>query len=153
MHVLAGVFFQVQACQAHLQRSPVSRVPGFVARRGHNLQAPMLGERTVILRDLVAFRQVRVKVVFARENGSLVDVEREPERRPRGELDDAAVEYGQCAGQAEADRTGIGVRLVAEARRATAENLRFRVELRVYLEADDGLPAFFHHKSAVDSSQ
>src|SRR5436305_11761454 len=49
----------------------------------------------------------------------------------------------------EADRTGARVRLRPEARLAAAEHLRARLQVRVDLQADDGLPAHLSRSGTV----
>src|SRR6516162_10604167 len=63
-------------------------------------------------------------------------------QRQRGSyahLDRAFVQNGQRAGQTEADRANIGVRRVAEPRRAATENLGLGQQLRMDFQADHGL--------------
>ena len=110
------------------------------AAAGGDLHVPVGGQRLVVLRDLVALRQVRVEVVLAREDRRrLHGAAAWPARRgwpgsPRG-------------GSARAARPGsprhTGQTLVlggvAEAVAAAAEDLGRGQELDVDLEADDRL--------------
>jgi len=50
-------------------------------------------------------------------------------------------------GKSQTDRAGVRVRLVAEARRAPAEDFRLGAQLRVNLKADDGFPTLFHKEA------
>jgi hypothetical protein len=68
-----------------------------------------------------------------------VDRAAEGERGPGGQFHGARVEHGQRAGEAEAHGTDVGVGRIAEAGAAAAEHLALRQQLRVNLEADDGL--------------
>jgi hypothetical protein len=63
MNALAGVFFQVNACQADPFLVPFDR--GF--------DPPALGERLIKLRYLIAFGQVRIEVVFPRKSRRTID--------------------------------------------------------------------------------
>ena len=96
-------------------------------------------ERLVVLADLVRLRHVGVEVVLAVERARL-DRAVEGRADAHRQLDRVLVEHRQRAGQAERDRVDVGVRLVAEAVRARAEQLRGGVEFDVHLEADDQLP-------------
>ena len=62
-------------------------------------------ERLIVLRDLIALRQVRIEVVLAREDRLLVNRAAERQRRLDRQLDGAAVEHRQRARQPEADGT------------------------------------------------
>ena len=96
-------------------------------------------ERPLVLRDLVALRQVRIEVVLAREDR--LDLHRAAERvrGARAELDDPPVQDRQRARQAEADRADVRVRRRAEAGAAAAEDFRLREQLRVNFQTDDRL--------------
>src|SRR5262249_59598368 len=86
-------------------------------------------ERLVVLRDLVALRQVGIRVVLAVEEraGRDLAAEREPElERP---FDRGLVGRGQRTWKGEAHGTGLRVRLAGEAVRTAAEHLRPRLQL------------------------
>jgi hypothetical protein len=89
-----------------------------------------------VLRNLVAFGQVGVEVVFAVEHRHRRDSAVERERGANHMLDGFFVGHGQHAGHPQADGAHIRVGQVAEARRARAEHLALRQELRVNLHAD-----------------
>src|SRR6185312_715572 len=131
VHELPRVLFHVDAGDTDVvRRGPV------VALR---LDDAAGGERPLVLRDLIALRQIRIEVVLAREDRRLVDVAAEGERRADRAVDGRVIEHRQCPGQAEAHRTQVRVGSGAERRAAAAEDLRLRQQLRVDLEADDGL--------------
>ena len=58
MQALAGFFFQVHTSDSNLLG------PGV----GCHFDPAVLGQWLVVLRNLIALRQVRIEVVFAREN-------------------------------------------------------------------------------------
>jgi hypothetical protein len=116
-------------------------VSRLVARGGDDLKFAVLGERAVELRNLIALRQVRVEIIFAREDGLLVDAQAQSERGACAEFDGAAIQDRQRARQSQTHRTRVRVRLVAKTRGAAAKNLRLRIQLRVNFKANDGLPA------------
>jgi hypothetical protein len=94
-------------------------------------------EGTVVLGDLVPLGQVGIEVVLPGEDRLGMDAAAERERRARGELDGAAVEHGERAGEPETDGTERRVGLGAEPGRAAAEDLGGRQQLRVNFEADN----------------
>ena len=73
MDVLARVFFEVQPRDANLLDPPLARVSGLVALGSHNLQLALFGKRLVELRNLIALRQVRIKIILPRKDRTLVD--------------------------------------------------------------------------------
>ncbi len=93
-------------------------------------------ERTFVLRNLVALRQVGIEVVLAREDRLGLDVAAERERRLDGEVHRLPVQHRQGAGQSEADRTDLRVRRRAEGGAAAAENLGAGLQLGVNFETD-----------------
>jgi hypothetical protein len=66
VQTLARVFFQVQAGDADFFLA-------FRASYVHRFRCIQFRQRLVILRDLVALRQVRIEIVLPRKNGSFVD--------------------------------------------------------------------------------
>ena len=57
-----------------------------------------LGQRLVVLRNLVALGQVGIEIILAREDGSFVDAAMQRHRRQGGKLHDFLVEHRQGAG-------------------------------------------------------
>ena len=106
---------------------------------GGDLDVAVLGERLVELADLVALGKIGIEVVFAGEDGGLVDLEVERLRGLDGEFDRLAVEHRQRAGHAEADGADVGVGLGAEDVGAAAEDLGLGEQLHVHFETDDSL--------------
>jgi hypothetical protein len=66
-------------------------------------------ERQVHLRGLIVFRHVRIEIVLAVPLGDFRRRAIEHQAGEQGFFDGLAVEHGQRAGQAEADRAGVGV--------------------------------------------
>ena len=77
MHVLAGVFFEVQTSDPDLFRTPLDGMTGVVTFGGHDLEFAVGRERLIVLRDLIALRQIWIEVILAREDRLLVDVQTE----------------------------------------------------------------------------
>ena len=55
----------------------------------------VLRERLVILRDLIAFRQIRIEIVFSSEPGEGIDLAMQGNRRADGELHCLPAQDGQ----------------------------------------------------------
>ena len=102
-------------------------------------ESPAAAQRDVVLRDLVALRQVRIEVVLSVELRALGDVAPQRQTDHQPVVDGLGVDDRQAPRQTEAARTGVDVRLVAERQLAAAEHLRAGLELDVDLEPDDGL--------------
>src|SRR5215475_4863933 len=144
MYRFARVLFNVRARDAESSETPFIGPSALVALAGQNLDRAALGKGAVVLRDLIALRQIGIKIIFPREDRFVVDLEIERESRLARHLHGLAVEHRQRAGQSQADRTGITVRFLSESRRTGAEDFRLGFELRVDFKADDSLPTFFH---------
>ena len=104
-----------------------------------DLQVAVEGQGKVILGYLVALHQVGVWVVLAVKLGEFGDAAVQGQAGHHGVFHGAAVDDGQRAGQAEADRAGAGVGLgILVVGGTGAEHLAAGVELDVDLEANDG---------------
>ena len=99
----------------------------------------MLGQRLIILRDLIALGQVGVEVVFARKARITPDFAVQRQRRLDGLGHHLAVENRQGPRQAQAYRTGLRVGRSAEVGRAAAEDLSPSEQLDMDFQANDGL--------------
>jgi hypothetical protein len=134
MQGLAGILFQVGARQ--VDRLFVSLV-ATADLDGHRAADH---HRELELADLVAFRQVRVEIVLAREHRPLRDfgADRQPEADCA--FDRLLVEHRQHTGQRQVDGAGLGIRFGAEGRRRARENLRDGRQLRMRLDADHHFP-------------
>src|SRR5215469_13246143 len=130
MQALAGVFFQMHACDANALATASGR---------GDLDVAVFGKRLVILRDLVALGKIRVKVVFAGEDRLLANLAVEGHGREYREFHRPAVEYRKRPRQPEAHRTNIRVRPITELGRAAAENLGFGQKLNVNFQPNDRL--------------
>jgi len=107
-----------------------------------DLDRPLDRERFVVLRDLVGLREVGVEIVLPGELRLFRDRHTECFCDAEAVLDRLSVDPRERSGQAETDRTAVGVRLVvAVVRRAPAEEFRRGRELDVDLEPDDRLHA------------
>ena len=133
VHELGRVLLEVDAVDAHVA------------------QLPAQAQRDVVLGDLVALGEVGIEVVLAVEDRARRDLA--AQRHPHHDPVDHGLGVGhrQRAGQAEADRAGARVGLLAEAQLAAAEHLRAGLELDVDLEADDGFVRGAHANAPVPS--
>ena len=122
---LAGVLLHVGALDLDSERLSI-----YV-----DVHVALEADRLVVLRRLEVLGHVRVEVVLPREPAPLRNfaVQRQPD--PDRRLDRLAVDDRHRAGQAQAGRADLGVRVGAELRRAAAEHLGHGVELDVDLEA------------------
>ena len=84
---------------------------------------PSCRERAVVLRDLIALRQVRIEIILAREHAAAVDRAADREAEADRALDGAAVQDRQHARQCNVDRGGMRIRRGAECGRCTGEDL------------------------------
>ena len=130
VHVLAGVLLEVDPDQRHRDH----------AVGGDDVDRAALAQRLVVLRDLVALRQVRIEVVLAREPRPRADPRPRRQPEPHRELGGARVVDRQRAGQPEHRRIGERVGLGPERDRRRRERLARGRELDVDLEADHRLP-------------
>ena len=127
---LARVLFHVDARQADPRR----------AAAGGDLEAAAERQRPLVLRDLIALRQVRIEVVLPREDRRRLHVAAERQRRLDRVVDRLAVEHRQRARAARGtpDRPANS----AAAPNAVLQPQKILVcvsQLRVDLEADDRL--------------
>jgi hypothetical protein len=134
MERLPGVLFHVDARQLH-----VLPHPGDI-----DVQAPASRQRQLVLRDLIALRQIGIEVVLAREDRSRLHVATEREGSADGEVDRRAIQDRQRSRKAQAHRTDVRIRWSAETRGTAAENLRRCPQLCVNLQPDDGLVGHGH---------
>ena len=107
----------------------------------------MLRQRLVVLRNLVALGQVRIKIIFPRKNRSLVDAAIQRHRRQRSELHSFLIQHRQGSRHSQANRAHIGVGRSAKTRRARTENLRRRQQLDVHFQPNDRLIAAANNRS------
>src|SRR5262249_44825813 len=127
MERLAGVLLHVHAQDAAAARLPVHL----------EVELAMLAQRLVVLRDLVALRQVGIEIVLAIEFRLLANATAEPESGLDGEIERVLVQYRQYAGLRGADRADSRIGNAAESDFTSAEQLGIRCELHVHLETDD----------------
>ena len=101
-----------------------------------DIDKPVLGERLVIHRDLIALGKVGIKIILAGETGKWPDGAIQRHAGLHREFYRFPVEDRQSAGQAEAYRADIGVRRSAEAGGTSTKYLGARTELNVDFQPD-----------------
>jgi hypothetical protein len=81
----------------------------FIAVFIANHQLAVFHDRQFVLADLVTLRQVRIEIVFPRENGAVCDgrINGQPELRRHAH--DLAVQYRQHTRVAEIDQASLGI--------------------------------------------
>ncbi len=131
LHVeqLAGVFFEMHAAHANL----------FGAGSRVNQHPAVRRQRQFVLRDLIAFGQVGIKIILAREDVLALDLAIERQPHANGELDGAAVDHRQRARLAGADGANVAVRFGGRRIHdgAAAEHFRSREQFGVDFESND----------------
>ena len=127
---LAGVLLQVQALDADLERLAV----------GAHLDLALADDRALVLRDLVALRQVRIEVVLAVEHRGQVDARLEAEAGAHRLIDAGLVDHRQHAGHGRIHQRHVAVGSAAEGRRRAREQLGVGGDLGMHLQADHDLP-------------
>jgi hypothetical protein len=135
----AGILLQVGAGQAH----------HFLA----DAQLSALDDGHLVLADLVSLRQVRVEVVFAREDRAPVDRAVHRQAKTHGMLERGAVEHRQRAGQRKVYRRRLRIRRRAKVGGRAGKNLAPGEQVRVSLHADDDFPAHGYLAPWRSSSQ
>jgi hypothetical protein len=96
--------------------------------------------RLLVLADLVALGQVRIKVVFTGEDRPFGDLGLDGLAETHREADRLGVEDGQHARQTQVDGAGLAVGGGAKGRGRAGENLGLGGELGVNLQPNDGFP-------------
>ena len=129
MDALAGVVFHVDARDADA-----------LVRAGHvDIDPAVLGQRLIVLRNLVALGQIRIEVILAGEDRAGVHRAVQRQRGLDGEFHSMAVQHRQRARQTQANRADIGIGRRSETGGAAAENLGSRGQLDVHFQADHRL--------------
>ena len=100
----------------------------------------MLDDGQFVLRNLVALRQIGVKVVFARKDGTRRDrgVDSQPEHRRHA--DDFLIQDGQYTRVTEVNQARLGVRLSAELGTGPGKNFAAGCQLGMNLQANNNVP-------------
>ena len=159
---LARILFHVDARDAHVRRvarfrngNVLARLPrlqaGDVAAlfrcRTIDVQVKMTAhaKRHRALRGLEVLGHVGVHVVLAIEHAVLLDVAVRGQASKHDRLDSGLVRHGQRAGQAQAHRARMRVRIGAELQLAATEHLRVqRGQLSMDFQADNRFPILQH---------
>lgn len=136
VHRLAGILLQMQALDADLD---VFELP-LAVRTDGNDDLALADDRVLVLRDLVALRQVRIEIVLPVEDRAIVDLCLQAQAGAHGLLDAFLVDDRKHARHCGIDERNIGIRLRSELGRRTGEQLRIAQHLRMDLHADDDLP-------------
>ena len=98
--------------------------------------AAVRAQRHVVLRNLIIFRHIRVEIIFAIELADRRDIASEHQSRQHGHAQRFLIHHRQRAGQPEANRTSVRVRLGAKFNRRSAKHFGSRLELHVHFQSD-----------------
>src|SRR5438874_6413383 len=129
VHVLCRVFFQMQTRDTN----------SFFCAANFNLKVSVRCQWEFVLRNLIPFGQVRIKIILPRETRVLVHGTIQRESGLHGQLDSALVQYWKRAGKTETNRASIRIRRVPKTRGTTAKNLRSCQQLRVDFQSNHRL--------------
>ena len=129
MKIFRGIFFQVKTGDAN----------ALFGATDFNFQPAVGSERQFVLRDLIALGEVRVEVVFPGKTRAFLNRTIQGERGAHGHFHGALVQHGESSRQTKAHRADVGIRRVAKAGGAAAEDFRLGQELDVDFQTDDGL--------------
>jgi len=94
----------------------------------------MLGQRLVVLRNLVALGQVGIEIILAREDRRFVDAASSAPSQPAWQLDRLPVQHRQRSGHAQANRANIRVGRTPKRVNRSRKSSR-RQQLNVHFEA------------------
>ena len=133
---LAGILLQMQSLDADFDVLEIAAA----IRPDRNRDDALADDRLLVLRDLVALRQVGIEVVLPVEHRFVVDLRLEAEAGADRLPDAFLVDHRQHAGHRRVDQRDIGVGRRAERRRGAGKELGLRRHLRMHFEADDHLP-------------
>src|SRR5947209_2740702 len=126
MNALAGVVFHVDTRYADALFATVDR----------NSERAVLGQRLIVLGDLVALRQIRIEIVLARESRYRIDAATQGEAGADRHLKGSPVQDRKSARQSETDRANVSIRRRAIIRGASAKNLSPGPQLNVHFQAN-----------------
>src|ERR1035441_1253257 len=126
VQALSRVFFEVQASDADL----------FLDVIDIDADESELGQRLVVLRNLVALWQVGIKIILARKNRDFIDAALQSHCREGRELHRLLIQHWQSSRKSQTDGADIGVWRIAKAGGARAEDFRRSEQLNVDFEPD-----------------
>ena len=127
---LAGVLLEVQALDADLDGAAVDV----------DVHRALAHHRLLVLRDLVALRQVGVEIVLAVEDRALVDLGLQPQPGAHRLLDAEFIDHRQHAGHGGVDQRDVVIGRAAEFGGGAGEQLGLGQHLGMDLEAEDDFP-------------
>ena len=131
VQALAGVLLQMQPLDPDLLGRAVGQV---------DLDHALAHDRVLVLRNLVALRQVLIKVVLAVEYRAQVDLRVEPEARAHRLLDAALVDHWQHARHGGIDQRHLGVGVSTERGRSAGKKLGVGDDLGMDFQPQHDLP-------------
>ena len=137
METLCYVFLEMDPHQMHFL---VMRDDIFLCVLGISeimqRHAAVRAQRHVVLRNLIIFRHVRVEIIFAIELADGRNIASEHQSHQHGHAQRFLIHHRQRAGQPEANRTRVRVRLRAKFNWRSAKHFGARLELHVHFKTD-----------------
>ena len=131
MQRLAGVLLEMQALDPDRDA---------LGRRHVDDHHALADDRVLVLRDLIALRQIGIEIILAVEDRAQIDLRLEPEAGADRLLDAFLVDDRQHAGHGGVDERDVIVWRAAILRRGAGEELGVARHLRVDFHADDDFP-------------
>ena len=98
-----------------------------------HLESTLADDGRKKLADLVSLGQIRVKIIFAIEDGAFSNTGADAQTKLDCVADSFLVQHGQHAGHAQIYRICLLIRRCTKCRRRTRKNFRLRRELQMYL--------------------
>ena len=128
---LAGIRLEMQPLDPHGDGLAVRHVDDHFA---------LAHQRGLVLADLIALRQIGIKIVLTVEYRLEIDPRFQPQAGADRLSDALLVDDGEHAGHRRIDERDLGIRRIAECGGSPGEQLGVRGDLRVHLHADDDFP-------------
>jgi hypothetical protein len=106
---------------------------------------PFVADWRVVLRDLIALREIRIEVVLAGELRSSRDSTLQRQAQADRKLDNPVIKHRKRPRMPEGDRVNVYIGLRTESGGLGAERLAFGLKLAMNLESDDRLVLVLEH--------
>ena len=132
----AGVLLQMQALDADADLFKFA----VLVRPDFDDDFALADDRLIVLGNLVALRQIGIKVVLAGKDRAMVDRRLQPEPGAHRLFDTFLVDHRQHARHGRIDQADMVVRFAAEFARSAGKQLGSGKHLGVDLQADNDLP-------------
>ena len=130
MEALAGILLKMKALDANLE--------GILLEIDDD--DALADDGVLVLRNLVALRQIGIEVVLPVEHRMMIDLRLEAEACADRLRHALLIDDRKHARHRRVDEAHMAVRFAAESRRRAREKFRVRQHLRMHFQADDHFP-------------